>query len=79
MIYSMAHQPVGYPGNSRNLGVELDANIFYRNVEENFYAGVQYGVLFPLGALDRPESVFGRDAADAGIAHTVQGRLVVTF
>jgi uncharacterized protein (TIGR04551 family) len=80
LIYSLTHDPVGYPGNSRNLGVELDLDIFYRNLEEGFFAGIQYGVLFPLGALDRPAEIFGPNlAADAEAAHTLQGRLIVKF
>jgi uncharacterized protein (TIGR04551 family) len=80
LIYSIAHEPVGYPGNAHNLGVELDLDIFYRNIEEKFSASLRYGVLFPLAALDRPEAIYGKnDAADAGVAHTLQGRLVVNF
>jgi len=88
-MYAMTHQPVAYPGNSRNLGVELDLDIFYRNIAEKFSAGLAYGVLFPLDALDRPEyalangrqlTLFGPDAAaNAEIAHTLQARLIVKF
>lgn len=87
-LYAITHQPVGYPGNSRNLGVELDLDIFYRNVEEKFFAGLAYGVMFPLGALDRPESavangqrynLFGSFSADAEVAHTLQARMIVKF
>jgi uncharacterized protein (TIGR04551 family) len=80
MIYSMTHEPVGWPGNSRNLGVELDLDIFYRNIDEGFYASLMYGVLFPLDALDHPANIFGTTGTyDAGIAHTLQGRLIVRF
>lgn len=80
LIYSLAHQPISFPGNSRNLGLELDLDIFYRNVDEGFYAGMQYGVLFPFGALDRPAEIFGSSGAvDANVAHTLQGRLIVKF
>ena len=83
LIYSMAHDPKGFPGDSRHLGVELDLDIFYRNEEEKFFAGLQYGVLFPLGALDRPASLFpqanGIFADDAQIAHTLQARMIVRF
>lgn len=84
-LYAMTHEPLGYPGNSRNLGIELDLDIFYRNLEEKFFAGLQYGVMFPLGALDRPRELDGETffseatAADAEIAHTVQARLIVKF
>jgi uncharacterized protein (TIGR04551 family) len=80
MIYSMAHQPVAFPGNSRNLGVELDLDVFYRNVEDGFFAGLQYGVLFPLDALDRPGDIYGSSYADeAKIAHTLQARMIIKF
>jgi uncharacterized protein (TIGR04551 family) len=79
MIYSMSHVPVSFPGNSRNLGVELDLDIFYRNVEDGFYAGFAYGVLFPLTGLDRAAEVYGSALFDAEVAHTIQGRLIVKF
>lgn len=79
MIYSLAPEPVAYPGNDHNLGIELDLDIFYQVPEEGFYTGLQYGVLFPLAGLDRPEEIFGTNAVDAGIAHTVQFRMLVQF
>ena len=82
MIHSVAHKPIAYPGNDPNLGVELDLDIFYKNVEEGFYAGLQYGVLFPLAGLDRPAEIPGIGttyAADAEVAHTVQARMMVKF
>jgi uncharacterized protein (TIGR04551 family) len=81
LIYSLAHEPVGYPGNSRNLGVELDLHIFYKNVEDGFNAGVAYGVLFPLAALSRTAEIFGSTyGKDVDVAaHTFMGRLLVKF
>ena len=82
MIYSLAHRPVAYPGNSPHLGLEFDLDLFYRNPEEGFYAGVQYGILVPLSGLDRPADIrdFGSDeSASAEVAHTLQARLVVQF
>ena len=79
LIYSLAQQPVAYPGNSSHLGVELNANLYYQNVDDGFYAGLQYGVLFPLGALDRPESIYGDNQADASVAQTLQGRIMINF
>jgi uncharacterized protein (TIGR04551 family) len=78
-IYSLTHQKVAFPGNSHNLGLELDLDLYYQNVEDGFYAGVQYGVLFPFGALDRPESIYGSDAKNAEVAQTLQARLIVKF
>ena len=53
-MYAIANRPVGYPGNSFNLGLEIDAALMYKNEEEGFYAGLVYGVLFPFGALNFP-------------------------
>lgn len=80
MIYGLANEPVAFPGNSSNIGVELDLNIFYRNEEEKFFAGLQYGVMFPLGALKRPEELFGESFADgADIAHVLRLNMMVRF
>ena len=95
MIYSIANVPVAYPGNSPHLGVEFDLDIFYRNPEDGFYAGLAYGVLIPLAGLDRPASgtVNGGDAfqkngnkaalfenhVEAEVAHTLQARMIVKF
>lgn len=84
IIYSLAHKPVAFPGNDPNLGLEFDLHIYYKNVEEGFYAGLQYGVLIPFAGLDRPESIdgetlYGSDAKDAEVAHTLQANLIVKF
>ena len=90
MIYSLAHKPVAYPGNSPHLGVEFDLDIFYRNPEDGFYAGLQYGILIPLAGLDRPNDSATRngkpyqlfddnDSAEAEVAHTLQARMIVKF
>jgi uncharacterized protein (TIGR04551 family) len=80
LIYSLAHEPVGFPGNARNLGLELDLDIFYVNSEDGLSAALLYGVLFPFGALGRPGDIYGssRDAS-AEVAHTLQGRIMVRF
>jgi uncharacterized protein (TIGR04551 family) len=54
IIASFPHVPVSTPGNGRMYGLELDATIGYKNVDEGFFAGVQYGLLVPFGALDEP-------------------------
>lgn len=79
IMYAMAHKPVGYPGNSYNLGLEIDAALLYKNEEEGFYAGLVYGVLFPFGALNFPASIFGQFANEASTAQTFQARLYVKF
>src|SRR5262249_17602184 len=81
MLYSLANSFVAYPGNSTNLGLELDISLLYKNEEEGFYAGVSYGVLFPFAALNhQPAAIFGDGLnKDAEAAQTLQARLVVKF
>ena len=80
IIYSLANRPVAYPGNAVNLGVELDAQLMYRNEKEGFYFGLAYGVLFPFRALSLPAEIFGSTfAQNPSTAQTVQARVVVKF
>jgi uncharacterized protein (TIGR04551 family) len=95
LIYSIANNPVGWPGNGRNIGVELDLEVYYKNVREGFYAGLVYGVLFPQQALARPATIYpvpdsGQELVagqrqsitgdfNPGAAHTLQGRIFVKF
>jgi hypothetical protein len=80
VIYSLANRPVGYPGNATNLGVEIDAQLMYRNEKEGFYFGLAYGVLFPFSALSLPEIIFGTAFRQSpSTAQTVQARVVVKF
>jgi uncharacterized protein (TIGR04551 family) len=53
VLYSLAPVPVSTPGNSLSYGIELDAGISYRNPADGFFGGITYGVLWPMGALDR--------------------------
>jgi uncharacterized protein (TIGR04551 family) len=81
IMYAMANRPVAYPGNSYNLGLEIDAALMYKNEEEGFYAGLVYGVLFPFAALGLPGSIYGQTYAKESpdIAQTFQARLIVKF
>ncbi|MDX2019854.1 MAG: TIGR04551 family protein [Deltaproteobacteria bacterium] len=56
VIYSMAASSQGTPGNSRNLGLETNLGLTYRNPADGFYAGLTWAVLFPMAGLDRPSS-----------------------
>jgi uncharacterized protein (TIGR04551 family) len=61
MIWSRASEFVQAPGHSRDLGVELNFQVYYQskdgalnddpNKMGGFYTSLQYGVLFPLGGL----------------------------
>ena len=80
LMYALANNPVAYPGNSYNLGLEIDAALTYKNEEEGFYASLVYGVLFPFGALSTPGSIYGAAFNhDANTAQTFQARLAVKF
>ena len=84
-ITSFANVPVATPGNGSMYGVEFDGDIGYEN--EGFFAGISYGILFPLGAMDHPEDASGAggpgfnylNPGDAGNAQTIQSRLVLQF
>jgi uncharacterized protein (TIGR04551 family) len=79
-IYSVAQVPVATPGNALGYGLEMNINASYRNTAEGFYAGMTWGVLWPMGALDRPASVWGTaDAADAKAAQVLRGFMGVKF
>ncbi len=81
IMYALANHPVAYPGNSFNLGLEIDAQLMYKNEEEGFYAGLVYGVLFPFAALGIPGDIYGAQFAKESpdIAQTFQARLIVKF
>jgi uncharacterized protein (TIGR04551 family) len=53
LIYSLAPTRVSTPGNALSYGIEADLGLSYRNPADGFYAGLIYGVLWPMGALDR--------------------------
>jgi uncharacterized protein (TIGR04551 family) len=81
ILYSFAPVKVSTPGNSLSYGIELDGGLSYRNPADGFFAGVTYGVLWPMGALDRGRvtganlSTFDRtdDASTAQIFRTFLG------
>ena len=62
IIWSRASEFVQTPGHKRDLGVELDLNIYYQAKDGSlnddpekiggFYTMLQYGVFFPLGGLN---------------------------
>ena len=78
-IYSIAQVPVSTPGNSLSYGLELNVGANYRNTTDGFYAGMTWAVLFPMGALDRPSSIWGTSAADSKAAQALRGFLGVKF
>jgi uncharacterized protein (TIGR04551 family) len=93
LVPSWALTPVATPGNASFYGLELDLGLHYRNVEEGFFAGLQYGVFFAGAALERPHDLWGQYpveqpdgstlktdlSGDAGVAQTLQGYFLVKF
>jgi uncharacterized protein (TIGR04551 family) len=76
-IYSMALEQVSTPGNALPYGVEMNLGVNYRNPGDGFYGGVTWGVLWPMGALNRPADVWGlmnsQDATSAQVLRTFLG------
>jgi uncharacterized protein (TIGR04551 family) len=79
LIYSMALIPVSTPGNALSYGIEMNVGATYRNTAEGFYAGVTWGVLWPLAALDRSPTVWPVDARDATAAQIVRTFFGIRF
>jgi hypothetical protein len=71
----MAQVPVSTPGNDLMWGLEMDVGAGYRNTAEGFYGGFTWGVLWPLGALNRPSPLwtFSEDASVAQILRVYMG------
>ena len=75
IIYSMAQVPVSTPGNDLMYGLEMNVGAGYRNTAEGFYAGFTWGVLWPLGALNRTMPLWNtnEDASAAQILRIYMG------
>jgi len=79
-IGSFAARSVATPANQTMYGIELDGEVGYANVNEGFFAGLYYGVLFPLAALDHPIDLFPNELGQgASTAQTFQIRLALKF
>lgn len=87
-VLSWAHKPVATPGNSVGLGVELDADLGYHDDTRGFFAGIAYGVLFPLSGLDHPTDElgdggpgfgYGSNARSMATPQTIQLRMALKF
>lgn len=53
----MAQLPVSTLGDALFYGIESYVSAGYRDTAEGFYAGLTWGVFWPLGALDRPSAL----------------------
>jgi hypothetical protein len=79
-IYSMANRPATFPGHSVNMGAEINLRVMYRNVEEGFFATLEYGVLFDLGALSQHPDIWADSRrVDATIAQAFQAKVMLKF
>jgi uncharacterized protein (TIGR04551 family) len=86
-IFSFANKSVSTPGNGSLWGIELDGDLGYHNDREGFFAGISYGALFPLDAMDHPagaglgylSSGGVSETGSASTAQTIQTRLVLKF
>ena len=80
-VYSIAQVPVSTPGNALSYGLEMNVGASYRNTAEGFYAGMTWGVLWPMGALNRPDTLWtvGQGAGNATAAQVLRGFLGVKF
>ena len=86
-VTSFALKPVATPGNAAPLGIEFDSDLGYSG--HGIFAGLSFGVLFPLAGLSHPSDLSGNggtgfnyditNQGDAGTAYTIQSRLVVVF
>jgi uncharacterized protein (TIGR04551 family) len=86
LLYSMALVPVSTPGNSLSYGVEANLGVTYRNPGDGFFGGVTYGVLWPMGALDRGRNPSGASTTggftvtdDAETAQVLRAFLGIKF
>ncbi len=84
--YAMAHQSQATFGNKYSWGLEIDGAVRYHDTREPIFVQLQYGVLFPFGAFDRPldlyppngENVVG-NGGDAKAVQTVQAMVGIRF
>lgn len=79
VIWSRAAAFVQTPGNAYDLGVELNAQLYWRSddgpeLDDGYHAALQYGVLFPMDGL----GLIGRNL-DLSTAQTVRLLLGVVF
>ena len=79
-LYAMALLPEAYPGDSANLGLELDAHLFYEETNRFLVSG-GFGFLYPFAALDRPKDFLIENTPGNGAewAWTLQGNIFLVF
>ena len=78
-IYSRAATPIQTWGNDPNLGVEINASLYYRSedgpeIYDGFYGSLQYGILFPMAGLGYLDGD-SRDTSNAQVIRMILGVL----
>ena len=87
VIWSRASEFIQTPGHASDLGVELDATLYYQSKDGSlnddpnkiggFYTMLQYGVFFPLGGLNYLPGEVTVPGFDAGLSAAQTARLVL--
>ncbi len=84
--YALAERTTSVPGNGLHYGIEIDGALRYHDVREPIFFQVQYGVLFPFNALDRPADQYPSNSdyivpndGDAKAAQAIQAQLGIKF
>jgi uncharacterized protein (TIGR04551 family) len=76
IIYSQVNEGRTTPTGDKPLGVEIDAGVLYQS-EDNFVAGLRYGVLFPMSGLDQVDTTGAR--LGSSTAQAIRGTFAVTY
>jgi uncharacterized protein (TIGR04551 family) len=84
IVYSRALWPVQTRGNSADLGVEFDVELYYHSEDgpsllDGFQAGLRYGLLIPLAGLNIQDNENGGQALDLSSPQTLQAFLGVVY
>jgi uncharacterized protein (TIGR04551 family) len=82
VVYSRASEAVQTWGNSADLGLEIDAQVYYRSEDgpdlfDGFYVSVQYGIFFPFQGLGFLPGTFAPGVAPTGGQNAQTLRLVL--
>jgi hypothetical protein len=80
--YALAQKKQSTYGDKRSWGLELDAALRYHDREDPIFFQLQYGVMFPFGAFNRPSDLYGANVpnnGDAKAAQTLQGQVGIRF
>ncbi len=82
VIYSRASEVVQTYGNSADLGLEIDAQVYYRSEDgpdllDGFYVSVQYGIFFPFQGLGYLPGTFAPGVTPTGGQNAQTLRLVL--